>query len=391
MKKISPTIIEECSQELFLPGEINKNSVSNFSDPFTNEQPSYVVKDPFTDSQYVEGHQNKLNSEEEPEGLTIQNSGKFAVTRIRNKLLLWGSALIKLQKRIILWCSTAMNTQKRVFFWGSSVILALIVMILAGLSNKGISSKGNLQKPTSSVQTPPPSYSIKPERRHSSLTYMEGASTPTPGHSTKAPPIDKTKTRKSIALELAKQELTNKNYSRSIKLFEDIIDRNLISMPEIKVYYSQALRGQAGRLLRKNPDEAGIYLSKAIEADPQNGRAHFDLGNLCTKSKDFTKAINAYQKAADLNYRTTDTFFNLGFIYASKKDYMNAEKMFLRVVESRPDYLDKALFNLAVVQQKQGKTPQCIDNLEKALIVNPVNQRVQKYLNRFKNNSGDTP
>jgi len=115
----------------------------------------------------------------------------------------------------------------------------------------------------------------------------------------------------------------------------------------------------------------------------------FDLGNLFTKSKDYARAINEFQKAADLNYRSTDSFFNLGFIYASKKNYMNAEKMFLLVAESRPNYLDKALFNLAVVQQKQGKRNQCIDNLEKALIVNPGNQRVRKYLNRLKNNSGD--
>ena len=69
---------------------------------------------------------------------------------------------------------------------------------------------------------------------------------------------------------------------------------------------------------------------------------------------------------------------------------MNAEKMFLLVAELRPQYLDKALFNLAVVQQKQGKRKQCIENLEKALIINPKNQRARKYLNRFKNNSGGT-
>jgi Tfp pilus assembly protein PilF len=143
--------------------------------------------------------------------------------------------------------------------------------------------------------------------------------------------------------------------------------------------------------LGKNPGERVTLLRKALEADPQNAEAYFDLGNLYTKSKDYSKAINAYQRTADLNYRSTDTFYNLGFIYASKKDYMNAEKMFLLATESRPNYLDKALFNLAVVQQKQGKTNQCIDNLEKALIVNPENQRVRKYLNRFKNNSGDAP
>jgi len=62
------------------------------------------------------------------------------------------------------------------------------------------------------------------------------------------------------------------------------------------------------------------------------------------------------------------------------------KKMFLLVEESRPKYLDKALFNLAVVQQKQGRKKQCIENLEKALMVNPKNQRVRTYLNHIKSN-----
>jgi len=114
------------------------------------------------------------------------------------------------------------------------------------------------------------------------------------------------------------------------------------------------------------------------------------LGKLYTRSKDYSKAIKAYQKAADLNYRSADIFFNLGFIYAAKKDYMDAEKMFLLVADSRTIYLDKAFFNLAVVQQKQGKKNQCIENLEKALNINPKNQRARKYLNHFKSKLGKT-
>ncbi|MBW2319922.1 MAG: tetratricopeptide repeat protein [Deltaproteobacteria bacterium] len=125
-------------------------------------------------------------------------------------------------------------------------------------------------------------------------------------------PAGKSKTRETLEIELAKEELNNKNYSRSLELFENIMARNQITIPEIKVYYSQALRGEAGRLLRKNPAEAQILLLKALEADPQNAGAHFDLGNLFTKSKDYARAINEFQKAADLNYRSTDSFFNLG-------------------------------------------------------------------------------
>ena len=96
----------------------------------------------------------------------------------------------------------------------------------------------------------------------------------------------------------------------------------------------------------------------------------------------------AYQKAANLNHRSSDTFYNLGFIYAATKDFANAEKMFLQVVDLKPSYLDKALFNLAVVQQKQGKNQQCIENLEKAIKNNPKNQRAQQYLNQLKKYKG---
>jgi Tfp pilus assembly protein PilF len=181
--------------------------------------------------------------------------------------------------------------------------------------------------------------------------------------------------------QLAKEELNNKNYKRSMELFEDIIAQDPLTIQKVKGYYSQALQGQAGSLLGINPSEAEQLLLKAIETDPKNAGAQFDLGKLYTRSKDYSKAIEAYQSAADLNFRSVDTFFNLGFIYAAKKDYMNAEKMFLLVTDSKTDYLDKALFNLAVVQQKQGKTNQCIKNLEKALNINPENQRVRKYLN----------
>ncbi|HAY38034.1 MAG TPA: hypothetical protein DCY53_01060 [Desulfobacteraceae bacterium] len=167
-------------------------------------------------------------------------------------------------------------------------------------------------------------------------------------------------------------------------MFELLIAQNPTNASTIKIYYSKALRGQADTVFIKNPDTAEILLSKAVEADPQNAEAHFDLGRLYTKSKDYPKAITAYQKAANLNYRPSDAFYNLGFIYASTNDFANAEKMFLHVVDLKPTYLDKVLFNLAVVQQRQGKKQECIENLEKAVINNPKNQRAQQYLNQLK-------
>ena len=62
--------------------------------------------------------------------------------------------------------------------------------------------------------------------------------------------------------------------------------------------------------------------------------------------------------------------------------------MFLRVIDLEPPYLDKAIVNLALVQYTQGKKRQCIENLGKALKVNPDNQRAHKYLEQFTADSG---
>jgi tetratricopeptide (TPR) repeat protein len=207
----------------------------------------------------------------------------------------------------------------------------------------------------------------------------------TPDHQIKLPSPQKTKISKPDILEQAKTALHKENFNQAIELFEQVIARNPTNATAIKWYYSKALQGQAKSELIKNPDAAEALLSTAIEVDPGNAEAHFDLGRLYTKSKNYPKAIIAYQKATNLNHRSPDAFYNLGFVYASIKDFENAEKMFFHVVDLKPPYLDKVLFNLAVVQQKQGKNQQCIENLEKAIKNNPKNQRAQQYLNRLKN------
>ncbi len=376
LKKIPSAVIKECAQELSLPGETLKNIRSRFSEQHYSEGLSQFVREPYGNeigmemgtskevetpvvalSQTKSGKKNK-ELEEQVKGNGAKGSKKFA----------------------------AIRTLERPFLWGLAVTVTVIFMLLTVLSNKVISSKKDRQKPATPVLAAPSSSSSETGNHFIPSTFLNRGRTAT-GNPIKDTTGSESKTLKQTALVLAKKELNNKNYVRAVESFEDIIARNPVNMTEVKAYYSQALRGQAGKHMGKSSDKAEILLRKAVDADPQNVEAHFDLGKLYTRSKDYEKAINAYQKAAALNYRTPDAFFNLGFIYAAKEDYMNAEKMFLLVAESRPKYLDKALFNLAVVQQKQGRRKQCIENLEKALMVNPNNQRVRTYLNHIKSNS----
>jgi tetratricopeptide repeat protein len=315
------------------------------------------------------------------------------IKRMQKRLFSWASATVSftrlMQKKLFARVSAASLPTfftKRRFFWASAVSLALMILVITGLYQTALTTKNNPPQPTALAIKTTASSPSKPDGHLTSHNVQVEEAKITPDHPIKASSSQKTEISRPNEFEQANTALHNKNFHRAIELFEQVIAQNPTNVSTIKMYYSKALQGQANSVFIKNPDTAEILLSKAVAADPQNAEAHFDLGRLYTKSKNYPKAIKAYQKAANLSYRPSDAFYNLGFIYASTKDFANAEKMFLHVVDLRPPYLDKVLFNLAVVQQKQGKKQQCIENLEKAMINNPKNQRAQQYLNQLKNN-----
>lgn len=148
--------------------------------------------------------------------------------------------------------------------------------------------------------------------------------------------------------------------------------------------YARALVGRAGELIKQSPDEAQALLRKAVAADPDNANAHLQLGNLYMRAKEYPRAIDHYQKAAQLDPRSAEAPFNLGYIYASTGQYASAEEMLMRAVDLKPAYLDKALFNLAVVRQKIGKHQDSLAALEAAVAIRPENQKAQAYLKELK-------
>ena len=149
---------------------------------------------------------------------------------------------------------------------------------------------------------------------------------------------------------------------------------------------AEMLQTQASQLVDKDPQKARSMLLEALKLDPESVHAYFQLGLVYVRLEDYPKAVESYAKAAELDPKFPDIYFNLGFAYAMNKNYVKAEEMYGRVVEMRPRYLDEALFNLAVVQDKQGKRRECLSNLERARAINPKNDVVNKYLDNLKRN-----
>ena len=192
----------------------------------------------------------------------------------------------------------------------------------------------------------------------------------------------------NVKLEAGLRALEEDRYPEAVALFEEVLAGEPVLKTEVSGPYARALIGQASMLAEHSPGEAEALFLKAIKSDPKSVQAHFQLGHLYVKQKEYIKAIGVYESAAKLDPQFSETYFNLAFIYAVKKEYAKAEEMYNRVVQLAPPYMDEALYNLALVQEKQGKRAESIKNLEKALEVNPKNEMAKKYLLRIKRGSG---
>jgi type II secretory pathway predicted ATPase ExeA/Flp pilus assembly protein TadD len=191
------------------------------------------------------------------------------------------------------------------------------------------------------------------------------------------------------ALDSVEDAVRREDFKGAIELSEKFMADNASTPPGLKELYLDALVSQAEILAGTDVIASQELLDRAVSADPENLKALLLLGKVHTAGKQYGKALQAYQKAADLSPEMPGLFFNLGFLYAAKNDYGPAEEAFARAIELSPPFLDQALFNLAVVQDKLGKRGASLDSLRKALEANPNNQKARELLKRVAGDSGD--
>ena len=192
-----------------------------------------------------------------------------------------------------------------------------------------------------------------------------------------------TKQPQPTTFDLATVAVEQGNFLLGIDLLESQGKNNVSNNSATSELYAKALVGRAKQVGISPGTEAKSLLQRAVDVNPNNSDAHFNLGKLYTQSKDYALAVVSYQNATRLDPELTDAFFNLGYIYATTGNYIDAEKIFIRVVQLAPKYQDKALVNLALIQDKLGKREDCLANLHKAVIYNSANVKAQNYLKKL--------
>ncbi len=374
VKKITSTIIQECSQELCLMGDTIRISSSDFFEEPTQPSASPPVSAPApTVTVPTTNEPGQAGTEVPPPG---GNPTKGVGT---------GSQSVDVDPAGSTFPGGgAGQTQSKTRYWLMAALVMSIVVASALLLQKDLlMGTSDMDRTASRTAVP------LPDPR-----AVDSPDLPTGGPETitldPTEPLAAVKRDGEVTLakrspyERALEEIDKGNIDQAASLLEKAIAKGPADLPRLQVLYSSTLLRKADLLSGRDDATAAALLVRAVEADPTNMEAYFDLGKLHTKGKRYPDAIKAYRKAAELDSRSADTFFNLGFVYAASGDYPNAEKSFLRVTALRPPYLDRALFNLAAVQRKQGKTGQSIESLEEALAVNPNNDRARTYLRQIK-------
>lgn len=83
-------------------------------------------------------------------------------------------------------------------------------------------------------------------------------------------------------------------------------------------------------------------------------RAHYNLGFIYAQKKELDKAIQEYKKVLAIDPEDKDAHFNLGYLYVLKEDFVSAVKEYEQVFAIDPS--DKEVhYNLAIIYHRHLK------------------------------------
>jgi len=137
-------------------------------------------------------------------------------------------------------------------------------------------------------------------------------------------------------------------------------------------------------------DQAIEYLQKAIQLKPAYAPAINTLGNAYSAMGEWDKAIRTYETIIEDAFYGTPHFAlsNMALAYYQKKDLVQAERHFLEALKINPDFVN-ALGGLGVLYIEQGRYPEAVSRLERAVRKAPKVGQLHFELGRAYRGMGD--
>ncbi len=152
------------------------------------------------------------------------------------------------------------------------------------------------------------------------------------------------------------------------------------SMSEKKAESKQegALHFQIGvnYLVKGNIEMAYFELGKAARLMPKDPDVHFALGTVHAARKDYSRALEEYKLTIRLDPEYADAYNNIGFVYFKLEQWDKAIE-YCRKALNQISYQtpEKALTIIGDSYYRKGDNAKAIENLKRALGINPDEPR----------------
>ena len=108
-----------------------------------------------------------------------------------------------------------------------------------------------------------------------------------------------------------------------------------------------------------------------MQVQPQDANAYFDQGNVYRSKDDYDRAIEAFNKATNLNPNFAGAYNHRGVVYLDKGDYDCAIADFTTAIDLNPDFVDEAYYNRGLAYHKKGEIDKALKDYTKAIGLNP--------------------
>ena len=113
----------------------------------------------------------------------------------------------------------------------------------------------------------------------------------------------------------------------------------------------------------ERPIDAVFFLKKAIAADDNNYKAHYNLGNLYYYDNKINLAMSEYKKAIKLKKDFAYAYYNKGCCYLKKESWFNARYEFGLAIKANPNE-PAFYYNLAYTYKMMKKDKKAQEALE---------------------------
>lgn len=117
-------------------------------------------------------------------------------------------------------------------------------------------------------------------------------------------------------------------------------------------------------------NRAITYFRKAIEINPNDLLAHYNLGIVYTNQGQYDLAIEYFNKAIEINAYDEETYYNRAFIYSLKGLYDCAIDDYTRAIKINDQFAD-AFINRGSIYNNKALYNLAIEDFNKAIEINP--------------------